>query len=185
MTPSYTSAHEELHYIDRAGWLRAAVLGANDGIVSVSSLIVGLYVTTQLVPTLREGDVVILDNPSSHKSQCAASALHAIGARFLFLPPYGPDLNPIEIIRALTRTDGVHALIFSKLKELLRKAAVRTCDQLCKAVGHVCDLFTDEECHNFFQAAGHRTDQTRHALARIMLDRIRDSRRLHSVIPSQ
>ena len=104
-----------------------------------------LYVTTQLVPALRTGDVVILDNLSSHKSPCAARALRDIGAWFLFPPPYSPDLNPIE-------------MAFSKLKALIRKAAARTYDHLWKAVGHVCDLFSEEECYNFFKAAGYRTD---------------------------
>lgn len=91
----------------------------------------GLYVETQLAPTLRPGDVVILVNLSSRKSPNAAQALREIGAWFLFLPPYSPDLNPIE-------------MAFSKLKSLIRKAAARTYDQLWAAVGHVCDLFTDE-----------------------------------------
>ena len=104
-----------------------------------------LYVTPQLVPALRTGDVVILDNLSSHKSPCAARALRDIGAWFLFLPPYSPDLNPIE-------------MAFSKLKALIRKAAARTYDHLWKAVGHVCDLFSEEECYNFFKVAGYRTN---------------------------
>lgn len=104
-----------------------------------------LYVETQLAPALREGDVVILDNLSSHKSPNAARTLREIGAWFLFLPPYSPDLNPIE-------------MAFSKLKALIRKAAARTYDQLWQAVGHVCDLFTDEECYNFFKAAGYKSD---------------------------
>ena len=116
-----------------------------------------LYIRTQLAPTLRRGDVVILDNLSSHKSPAAARTLHAIGAWFLFLPPYSPDLNPIEINRAFSRTNGVHALIFAKLKTLLRKAAARTYDQLWHAVGNVCDLFTEDECLNYFIAAGYET----------------------------
>ena len=104
-----------------------------------------LYIATQLVPTLREGDVVILDNLSSHKSPGAARALRDIGAWFLFLPPFSPDLNPIE-------------MAFSKLKSLIRRAAARTYDDLWRAVGHVCDLFSDEECYNFFKAAGYQTD---------------------------
>lgn len=104
-----------------------------------------LHVKTQLVPTLRPGDVVILDNLSRHKSPGAAKAMRDIGAWFLFLPPYSPDLNPIE-------------MAFSKLKALIRKAAARTCHDLWKAVGQVCDLFTDEECCNFFKAAGYKTD---------------------------
>lgn len=99
-----------------------------------------LYIETQLAPTLRPGDVVILDNLSSHKSPGAAAALLSVGAWFLFLPPYSPDLNPIEINRTLSRTHGVRALIFSKLKSLIRKAAARTYDQLWAAVGQVCDL---------------------------------------------
>jgi len=85
------------------------------------------------------------DNLSSHKSPGAAGALRDIGTWFLFLPPYSPDLNPIE-------------MAFSKLKTLIRKAAARTYEELWQAVGHVCDLFTDEECYNFFKAAGYQTD---------------------------
>ena len=72
-------------------------------------------------------------------------ALREVGAWFLFLPPYSPDLNPIE-------------MAFSKLKALIRKAAARTYDQLWAALGHVCDLFSDEECYNYFKAAGYETD---------------------------
>jgi transposase len=104
-----------------------------------------LYAETQLAPSLRAGDVVILDNLSSHKSPKAAQALRDIGAWFLFLPPYSPDLNPIE-------------MAFSKLKTLIRKAAARTYEQLWQTIGQVCDLFTDEECYNFFKAAGYEAD---------------------------
>lgn len=103
------------------------------------------YIETQLAPTLRCGDVVILDNLPTHKSAYAAEVLKSIGAWFLFLPPYSPDLNPIE-------------MAFSKLKSLIRKAAARSYDALWKAVGHVCDLFSDEECFNFFNAAGYETN---------------------------
>ena len=104
-----------------------------------------LYIETQLGPTLREGDVVILDNLSSHKTPAAVASLRAVGAWFLFLPPYSPDLNPIE-------------MAFSKLKTLIRKAAARTYDQLWDAVGQVCDLFSDEECYNYFKAAGYEVN---------------------------
>ena len=104
-----------------------------------------LYVETQLAPTLQKGDVVIMDNLSSHKSTKAHDILADRGAWFLFLPPYSPDLNPIE-------------MAFSKLKALIRNAAARTYDDLWKAVGHVCNLFTDEECYNFFKAAGYECD---------------------------
>ena len=103
------------------------------------------YVETQLAPTLREGDVVILDNLSSHKSPSAAQTLRKIGAWFLFLPPYSPDRTPIEMAS-------------SKLKALTRKAATRTYEELWQAVGHVCDLFSDEECYNFFRAAGYEAN---------------------------
>ena len=104
-----------------------------------------LYIETQLAPTLHKGDVVILDNLATHRSPKAAAILKDIGAWFLFLPPYSPDLNPIE-------------MAFAKLKALIRKAAARTYDQLWKAVGQVCDLFAEEECYNFFKAAGYETE---------------------------
>ena len=81
--------------------------------------------------------MVILDNLSSHKSVRAAEVLRDVGAWFLFLPPYSPDLDPIEMAS-------------SKLKTLIRKAAARTYEALWNAVGQVCDLFTDEECFNVF-----------------------------------
>ena len=82
---------------------------------------------------------------AAHRSPRAAAILKDIGAWFLFLPPYSPDLNPIE-------------MAFAKLKALIRKAAARTYDQLWKAVGQVCDLFKEEECYNFFKAAGYETE---------------------------
>ncbi len=103
------------------------------------------YVETQLAPTLKRREVVILDNLSSHKSAYAAEVLKSIGAWFLFLPAYSPDLNPIE-------------MAFAKLKALIRKAAARSYDALWQAVGHVCDLFSDEECYNYFKAAGYEAD---------------------------
>ena len=105
----------------------------------------GHYVETQLAPSLQPGDVIILDNLPSHKSPEAVEIMRDAGAWFLFLPPYSPDLNPIE-------------MAFAKLKALIRKAAARTYDELWKAAGQLCDLFTDEECYNFFRAAGYETD---------------------------
>jgi len=104
-----------------------------------------LYIETQLAPTLKPGDVVILDNLSSHKSAYASDVLKSVGAWFLFLPPYSPDLNPIE-------------MAFAKLKVHIRKAAARTYDDLWKAAGAACDLFNATQCHNFFRAAGYETD---------------------------
>ena len=104
-----------------------------------------IYVETQLAPTLYQGDVVILDNLAAHKSEPAAKALKARGAWFLFLPPYSPDLNPIE-------------MAFLKLKAHLRKAGARTIDALWRAVGDICDLFSAEECWNCLNAAGYAPD---------------------------
>jgi transposase len=99
------------------------------------------YVRTQLAPTLRPGDVVIWDNLNVHKSPRAAAAIAEKKAWILFLPRYSPDLNPIE-------------LAFSKLKTLPRKKKARTYDDLWKAVGKVCELFTPQECWNYFKQAG-------------------------------
>ncbi len=104
-----------------------------------------VYVETQLAPTLGKGDVVMLDNLSSHKSEAAAGCLKARGAWFLFLPPYSPDLNPIE-------------MAFSKLKAHMRAAQARNYGALWKAIGDICNLFEPEECWNFFKAAGYASD---------------------------
>ena len=90
-------------------------------------------IETQLAPTLNTGDIVILDNLAVHKSAKAAQCLKDKGAWFLFLPPYSPDLNPIE-------------MAFAKLKAHLRKAATRTYDALWRAVGDICGLYDPEEC---------------------------------------
>lgn len=104
-----------------------------------------IYVETQLAPTLDPGDVVILDNLPSHKSEKAKAILKQRGAWFLFLPPYSPDLNPIE-------------MAFSKLKAHLRRIGARTIDDLWRAVGSICDLYTPDECQNYFNAAGYGYD---------------------------
>lgn len=104
-----------------------------------------LYVKTQLAPTLEPGDVVILDNLAVHKSEKAKAILRERGAWFLFLPPYSPDLNPIE-------------MAFSKLKAHLRRIGARTIDALWQAVGQICDLYDPDECWNYFRAAGYGAD---------------------------
>ena len=103
------------------------------------------YVETQLVPTLQPGDVVILDNLSSHRSEKAKTILKKCGAWFLFLAPYSPDLNPIE-------------MAFAKLKAHLRRIGARTIDDLWKAVGNICDLYSPEECWNYLKHAGYASD---------------------------
>ena len=100
------------------------------------------YVETQLAPALSPGTAVILDNLSTHRNEQAAAALRRRGCWFLFLPPYSPDLNPIE-------------QAYSKLKAHLRRIGARTFDTLINAIGEVCDLFTPEECWNFFRHAGY------------------------------
>lgn len=100
------------------------------------------YVETQLAPTLEAGTVVILDNLSTHKNAAAAAALKDRGCWFLFLPPYSPDLNPIE-------------MAFAKLKAHLRRIGARTFDGLIEAVGDACDLFNHNECRNFLRHANY------------------------------
>lgn len=104
-----------------------------------------VYVETQLAPTLRAGDIVILDNLSSHKSEKARAILKERGAWFLFLPPYSPDLNPIE-------------MAFAKLKAHLRRINARSIDALWRAVGSICDLYTPQECWNYLKEAGYASD---------------------------
>ena len=108
----------------------------------MNRIIFETYIETQLAPTLEKGDIVIMDNLSSHKSPAAEKAIRDKGAWVLFLPPYSPDLNPIE-------------MAFAKLKAHLRAKAVRTIDELWRAIGQICDLFQPDECANYFKAAGY------------------------------
>lgn len=103
------------------------------------------YVERVLVPELTPGDIVVMDNLGSHKGPAVRAAIEAAGAQLLFLPPYSPDFNPIE-------------MAFSKLKALLRKAAERTVEGLWSAIGHLIDTVTPDECANFFAAAGYDPD---------------------------
>jgi transposase len=100
------------------------------------------YVEQVLVRELRPGDIVIMDNLSSHKGVAIRQAIEAAGASLLFLPPYSPDFNPIENA-------------FAKLKALLRAAAERTVDALWTTIGSLIDRFTPDECANYFAAAGY------------------------------
>lgn len=101
-----------------------------------------VYVDRILTPTLAKGDVVVMDNLPAHKIAGVREAIEAAGASLLYLPPYSPDFNPIE-------------MAFSKLKALLRKAAKRSRDELWNAVGAALDAFTATDCRNFFAAAGY------------------------------
>jgi transposase len=100
------------------------------------------YVEQVLIPELRDGDIVIMDNLGSHKGAGVRTAIEAAGASLLFLPPYSPDFNPIE-------------KAFAKLKAKLRKAAARTVDTLWAAVAQIIDTFTPAECANYFASAGY------------------------------
>ena len=111
---------------------------------AVNGLSFGKYVAHERAPTLRPGQIVSADNLSSHKSARVQALLQAQGNSLIFLPPYSPDLNPIEIA-------------FSKLKTLIRKAAARTYQALWKLVGSLCDLFPPLQCQNYFRAAGYET----------------------------
>ena len=104
------------------------------------------YVEKVLVPELRTCDIVIMDNLSSHKGVRVREKIEAAGAELLFLPPYSPDLNPIE-------------MAFSKLKALLRKAAQRTVDGLWAAIARLIETFAPQECRNYFAAAGYDPDR--------------------------
>ena len=100
------------------------------------------YVKEVLVPELRPSDVVVMDNLSSHKGPKARKMIEDAGAQLLFLPPYSPDFNPIE-------------LAFAKLKARLRKAAERTVDGLWNAIGQISQSFSPPECKNYFNATGY------------------------------
>src|ERR1700737_994376 len=100
------------------------------------------YVEKILVPTLREGDIVIMDNLGSHKGKAVRALIRSAGAKLFFLPKYSPDLNPIE-------------QAFAKLKHLLRKAAARTVEAICAAVGEILGTFTPQECANYFKNSGY------------------------------
>jgi transposase len=100
------------------------------------------YVEKVLVPTLRPGDIVIMDNLGSHKGRAVRQLIRSAGAKLFFLPKYSPDLNPIE-------------QVFAKLKHLLRKAAARTVETICTAIGEILAAFTPDECVNYFRNAGY------------------------------
>jgi len=100
------------------------------------------YVNQVLVPTLKPGDIVVMDNLRAHKSEDIRSAIEAAGAELRYLPPYSPDLNPIE-------------QAFSKLKAHLRKHKERSVESLWSRIGKLLDSFTPAECQNFFRHAGY------------------------------
>ena len=109
------------------------------------------YVEQVLVPALKPGDIVIIDNLGSHKGKTVRRAIRAAGAKLFFLPPYSPDLNPIE-------------QAFAKLKTLLRNAAERTVEATCKRIGLLLNCFTPQDCANYL---AHAVKRRRHMLAHV------------------
>lgn len=103
------------------------------------------YVEQILVPTLKLGDIVIVDNLGSHKAKRIRCAIRAAGAKLLFLPPYSPDLNPIE-------------QVFAKLKSRLRRAAERSIETTWRRIGSLIDAFSAQECANYFRNAGYASN---------------------------
>jgi transposase len=101
------------------------------------------YVEQILVPTLKEEDIVVLDNMNSHKVAGVKEAIETVGAKVLYLPSYSPDFNPIEHV-------------FSKLKTLARKLKLRKRDKLWNKLGKLCDGVPQEKCHNYCRNAGYR-----------------------------
>lgn len=102
------------------------------------------YVEKVLIPELAPGTVVILDNLATHRDKEAAQALRDHGCWLLYLPPYSPDLNPIE-------------QAYSKLKAHLRRIGARTFTEVFEAIASICDLYDPEECRNYFKAAGYES----------------------------
>lgn len=111
-----------------------------DGPINAERFLV--YVERVLVPTLKAGDIVIMDNLGSHKGKAVRRAIRAVGARILFLPKYSPDLNPIE-------------QFFAKLKHRLREAQQRSQDGLCQAIADILETVSPLECANYFSHAGY------------------------------
>ena len=111
-----------------------------DGPINAASFLA--WVEQCLVPTLKAGDIVVLDNLGSHKGQAVRHAIRAAGARLIFLPPYSPDLNPIE-------------QVFAKLKTLLRKVDARSVEDTWKSIGNILNEFQPAECANYLVNAGY------------------------------
>jgi transposase len=108
----------------------------------MNSVIFLAYVTQCLVPTLKKGDIVVMDNLKPHKAAGVREAIEAAGAKLLYLPPYSPDLNPIE-------------LLFAKLKALLRKYAERAVDALWQRIGKLLDEISSSECAAYLRHDGY------------------------------
>jgi transposase len=158
MTPLYGWAEigkRVMDYVPHGHWKTTTFVAAlrHDGLTApmvVDGAIHGelflAYVEQILVPTLHKGDIVVMDYLRSHTVVGVQKAMESAGAKVLYLPPYSPDLNPIE-------------MVFSKLKTLVRKAKVRTMETLWKKLGELCDIFTPKECQNYFRHAGYQKNK--------------------------
>ena len=155
MTRTYGRSHlgtRLLEKVPNSRWETTTFLGAmrSTGFVAplcidgaINGLVFRSWVEQHLVKVLRPGDLVVMDNLSSHKVKGVVKAIEAVGAEVRYLPPYSPDLNPIE-------------LAFSKFKKLLRDGAERTTEKLEQLCGQVLDLFTEHECRNYLKHCGYR-----------------------------
>ena len=155
MTRTYGRSERGTRVIERVPcgrWETTTFVGAlrADGFVApltldgpINGRLFLAWVEQHLAPTLSAGDVVVMDNLSSHKVAGVREAIESVGAELRYLPPYSPDLNPIE-------------LAFSKLKKLLRDGAERTVDKLWNLCGRILDEFTPQECRNYFKHCGYR-----------------------------
>ena len=114
-----------------------------DGAMNAAAFLA--YVEQVLVPTLKPGDIVVMDNLPAHKPKAVREAIEKAGAKRRFLPPYSPDFNPIE-------------MAFSKFKAFLKRAAARTINDLWDAIANALDIFTPAECRNYFTAAGYEPE---------------------------
>ena len=155
MTPLYGWAKRGKRLIDfvpHGHWKTTTFLAAlrHDGLTApmvVDGAINGelflAYVEQFLLPTLRKGDIVVMDNLSSHKVVGVKKAIESAGTRVLYLPPYSPDLNPIE-------------MVFSKSKTLVRKLKLRKVSELWNKLGEPGDVFRPEECQNYCKLPGYK-----------------------------
>ena len=143
-------------YAPHGRWRTMTFLGAlrADGLAApyvfngpVNGICFLAYVEQQLVPVLRPGDIVVMDNLGSHKAKAIRSAINAAGAKLWFLPPYSPDLNPIE-------------QAFSKIKHWMRIASKRTAEETWRHLGKLLDTIAPEECANYFKNAGYASVKT-------------------------
>ena len=159
MTPLYGRAEKGkrvIDYVPLGLWKTTTFMAAlrSEGLMApmvVEGAINGelflAYVAQILVPTLKAGDIVVMDNLSSHKVAGVKKAIESAGAKVLYLPPYSPDFNPIENV-------------FSMLKTLVRKLKLRKQEELWKKLGELCDMFSPDVCKNYCRHAGYTKVQT-------------------------